>query len=86
VDYWILRRRRYSTRDLVVPRGGAYWYLGGVNPLAVGSFVVGAALAFYWTRVSPLPFGATHSSDLRGHLRALPRAEPAARLEGETTR
>ena len=59
VDYWIRRRGRYSARDLVVPRGGAYWYLGGVNPIAVGSFVVGAALAFYWIRVSPLPFGAT---------------------------
>jgi NCS1 family nucleobase:cation symporter-1 len=44
VDYWILRRWRYSTRDLVVTRGGAYWYLAGVNPIAVGSFVVGAAL------------------------------------------
>jgi nucleobase:cation symporter-1, NCS1 family len=59
VDYWIRRRGRYSTRDLVVPRGGAYWYLGGVNPIAVGSFLVGAGLAFYWTRVSPLPIGAT---------------------------
>jgi purine-cytosine permease-like protein len=59
VDYWIRRRGQYSARDLVVPRGGAYWYLGGVNPIAVGSFLVGAALAFYWIRVSPLPFGAT---------------------------
>lgn len=59
VDYWILRRGRYSISDLVVPRGGIYWYLRGVNPIAVGTFVVGAALAFYWTRVSPLPFGAT---------------------------
>jgi len=59
VDYWIRRRGRYSTRDLVVPRGGAYWYLGGVNPIAVGSFLVGVGLAFYWTRVSPLPIGAT---------------------------
>jgi nucleobase:cation symporter-1, NCS1 family len=59
VDYWIRRRGRYSARDLVVSRGGAYWYLGGVNPIAVGSFVVGAALAFYWIRISPLPFGAT---------------------------
>mgnify|MGYP003292432305 CR=1 FL=1 len=42
-----------------MPRGGAYWYLAGVNPIAVGSFVVGAALAFYWTRVSLLSFGAT---------------------------
>ena len=30
-----------------------------MNPIAVGSFLVGAALAFYWTRVSPLAFGAT---------------------------
>jgi nucleobase:cation symporter-1, NCS1 family len=59
VDYWIRRRGRYSARDLVVSRGGAYWYLGGVNPIAVGSFVVGAALAFYWIRISPLPLGAT---------------------------
>jgi nucleobase:cation symporter-1, NCS1 family len=59
VDYWVLRRGRYSTGDLVVPRGGAYWYLRGVNPLAVGSFVIGAALVYYWTRVTPLPFGAT---------------------------
>jgi nucleobase:cation symporter-1, NCS1 family len=59
VDYWILRRGRYSARDLVVPRGGAYWYLGGVNLIAVGCFVVGAALVFYWTRVNPLSFGAT---------------------------
>jgi NCS1 family nucleobase:cation symporter-1 len=59
VDYWVLRRGRYSTRDLVAPRGGAYWYLGGVSPIAVGCFVVGAALVFYWTRLSPLSFGAT---------------------------
>src|SRR5690349_6645578 len=45
VDYWIRRRGQYSTRDLVVPRGGAYWYLGGVNPIAVGSFLVGVGLA-----------------------------------------
>lgn len=59
VDYWVLRRGRYLASDLVVPRGGAYWYLAGVNPIAVGSFVVGATLAFYWTRVSPPSFGAT---------------------------
>jgi putative hydroxymethylpyrimidine transporter CytX len=59
VDYWILRRGRYSVADLAVDRGGAYWYRGGVNPVAVGCFLVGAALAFHWTRVSPLPIGAT---------------------------
>jgi NCS1 nucleoside transporter family len=59
VDYWILRRGRYATADLVVRRGGAYWYRRGVNPVAVGCFLVGAAAAFYWTRIGPLPIGAT---------------------------
>ena len=59
VDYWILRRGRYAAADLAVRHGGAYWYRGGVNPVAVGCFLVGAALAFYWTRISPLPVGAT---------------------------
>ena len=59
VDYWILRRGRYAAADLAVRHGGAYWYRGGVNPVAVACFLVGAALAFYWTRISPLPVGAT---------------------------
>lgn len=59
VDYWVLRRGRYLFQDLVRSSGGAYWYTGGVNPVAVGTFAVGAGLAYYWTQVSPLPFGAT---------------------------
>lgn len=59
VDYWILRRGRYRFADLVRDRGGDYWYAGGVNPVAIASFVVGAGLAYYWTQVTPLSFGAT---------------------------
>jgi purine-cytosine permease-like protein len=59
VDYWILRRGRYLFRDLVTERGGAYWYRSGVNLVAIAVFVVGAGLAYYWTQVSPLSFGAT---------------------------
>ena len=59
VDYYVLRRRHYAVADLLAARGGAYWFSGGVNPAALVSFVVGAALAYYWTRVSPLPVGAT---------------------------
>lgn len=59
VDYYILRRGRYLFDDLVRDRGGAYWYSGGVNPVAVLSWAIGAALAYYWTQVSPLSFGAT---------------------------
>ena len=59
VDYYVLRRRRYAVADLLAERGGAYWFSGGVNPVAIASFAVGAGLAYYWTRVSPLPVGAT---------------------------
>lgn len=59
VDYYILRRGRYLFDDLVRERGGAYWYSGGINPIALLSWAIGAALAYYWTQVSPLSFGAT---------------------------
>lgn len=59
VDYYILRRGHYLFNDLIRDRGGAYWYSGGANPVALLSWAVGAALAYYWTQVSPLTFGAT---------------------------
>lgn len=59
VDYYLLRRQRYRFEDLVQQRGGAYWYTGGVNYVAVGSWALGAGLAYYWTQVAPLAFGAT---------------------------
>jgi nucleobase:cation symporter-1, NCS1 family len=59
VDYWILRRGRYDVPGLVAHREGPYWYRRGVNPVAVVAFLVGAGLAFYWIRISPLPVGAT---------------------------
>jgi nucleobase:cation symporter-1, NCS1 family len=59
IDFFVLRRGRYSVRDLVSGRGGAYWYRAGINPVAIGTFVVGAGLAYVWTQVAPLPFGAT---------------------------
>lgn len=58
VDYYLLKRRAY-TADILEARGGRYWYTGGVNWLAVGSWVVGATLAYVWAYVWPLPFGAT---------------------------
>lgn len=58
-DHYVLRRGRYSVDGLLADRGGAYWFRRGVNPAALGAFAVGASLAFFWTRVSPLPVGAT---------------------------
>lgn len=58
VDFYLLHRRSYSA-DLLEPRGGRYWFSGGVNWIAVGSWLVGATLAYVWAYVVPLPFGAT---------------------------
>lgn len=58
-DYYLLRRGSYSVRDVLNRRGGRYWYTGGFNLPAWGVYFVGAGLALYWTRVSPLSFGAT---------------------------
>ena len=84
VDYWILRRGRYSTSDLVVPRGGAYWYLARSEPNR-------RRILRRWRDSGVLLDSGEsavlrcHSSDVRAHLRALPRPEPCLGLESEPT-
>jgi nucleobase:cation symporter-1, NCS1 family len=58
VDYYIVKRAAY-TRDILSPRGGRYWYSGGVNWIAVVIWVIGATVSYLWTYVWPLPIGAT---------------------------
>lgn len=58
-DYFLLRRGRYSVEEILKERGGRYWFTGGFNLPAWAVYVVGAGLALYWTRISPLSFGAT---------------------------
>jgi len=58
VDYYVIKRGSYD-RDILRSTGGRYWYLAGVNWLAIGSWVVGAVLAYVWAYVWPLPFGST---------------------------
>jgi NCS1 family nucleobase:cation symporter-1 len=58
-DYYLLRRGNYSAEDVLKKRGGAYWYTGGFNAPAWVAWVIGVGLALYWTRISPLSFGAT---------------------------
>jgi nucleobase:cation symporter-1, NCS1 family len=59
-DYYVLRRGEYSVRDILDRRGGGrYWFTGGFNLPAWAAYVIGAGLALYWTRISPLSFGAT---------------------------
>lgn len=58
VDYYIIKRRSYN-EDILAPRGGRYWYTGGVNWIAVAVWVIGAAMSYVWAYVWPLPIGAT---------------------------
>ncbi len=58
-DYYLVRRGNYSAEEVLKKRGGAYWYTGGFSVSAWVAWVVGVGLALYWTRVSPLSFGAT---------------------------
>ncbi|WP_127792622.1 cytosine permease [Agromyces sp. LHK192] len=58
VDYYLVKRSAY-TADLLRPTGGRYWYAAGVNWAAVGVWVLGAVATYLWTKVWPLPTGAT---------------------------
>jgi NCS1 nucleoside transporter family len=64
----LLRRFRYSTPDLLVHRGGRYWFTGGVNRAAFASFAVGAVATFFTTNAakwhSPLSTHVLGGADL----------------------
>jgi NCS1 family nucleobase:cation symporter-1 len=58
VDYYIVARASYNA-DILKARGGRYWFTAGINGFAVLAWVIGAASAYLWAYVWPLPFGAT---------------------------
>ena len=58
VDYYFVKRGSYD-HDILQPRGGRYWYTGGINWIAIAAWAVGAILAYVWAYVWPLPFGST---------------------------
>jgi cytosine/uracil/thiamine/allantoin permease len=86
----MLRRFRYSTRDLLASTGGRYWFAGGVNRAGFASFVLGAIATFFTTNAtrwqSPLSTHVLGGADLSipvgmlvagGAYYALARREPA---------
>lgn len=58
VDYYIVARRSYDA-DILKNRGGRYWFTAGINWFAIAAWGIGAASAYVWAYVWPLPFGAT---------------------------
>ncbi|UOQ58838.1 cytosine permease [Leucobacter allii] len=57
-DYYLLKRRGYSRQILHERPESRYWYLGGVNWIAVVVWVVGAGLSYLLAYVAPSPVGA----------------------------
>ncbi|WP_394254410.1 purine-cytosine permease family protein [Pseudoclavibacter helvolus] len=57
-DYYLLKRRSYSRQILQERSESRYWYLGGVNWVAVFVWVFGAALSYVLAYVAPSPIGA----------------------------
>lgn len=57
-DYYLVNKGSY-TRDILLGRGGRYWYRGGINPAALLAWLVGAAASLLLTYVLPSPVGAT---------------------------
>ncbi|PPG02267.1 purine-cytosine transporter [Pseudoclavibacter sp. RFBI5] len=57
-DYYLLKRRSYSRQILQERPESRYWYLGGINWVAVFVWIFGAALSYVLAYVAPSPIGA----------------------------
>ncbi|QIK64073.1 purine-cytosine transporter [Leucobacter viscericola] len=57
-DYYLLKRRGYSRQILHERPESRYWYLGGVNWVAVVVWVIGAVLSYMLAYITPSPIGA----------------------------
>ncbi|MGR4068377.1 purine-cytosine permease family protein [Billgrantia sp. C5P2] len=55
VDYYLIDRERYTAARLIHGHDS----LPAINGKALGSYLLGAALAYYWNWVAPLEFGAS---------------------------
>ncbi|MDI9644118.1 MAG: cytosine permease [Candidatus Verstraetearchaeota archaeon] len=56
-DYFLISRRDYDIGGLYDP-GGPYWYWHGVNPSAIGSWLLGTA-SYFWIQWTYPELGAT---------------------------
>ena len=59
-DYLVLKKGKYEVDDLLAnDMGNCYWYYKGYNIPAWITYIITAFLAYYWTGISQLSFGAT---------------------------
>lgn len=58
-DFYIVKKGRYDAEDIALNNRGYYKYVKGVHPAAYITYVISAALAIYFTYISPLAIGST---------------------------
>ena len=78
-DYFLLRRRKLLVQELFGP-GGAYWYVRGVNPIAMLAWVVGALIYYACTRIGFSMGASIPSLAVAGLIYVLGMARWASRL------
>ncbi|WKB35416.1 cytosine permease [Terrilactibacillus sp. S3-3] len=59
VDHYLLKHGRYHAEEIVSNTIGHYVYKHGINYVAYIAYLLGAAFAYYFTYIQPLPTGAT---------------------------
>ncbi|MEM3366413.1 MAG: cytosine permease, partial [Candidatus Methanomethyliaceae archaeon] len=57
VDYFLLKKRRYSIQDLYAP-SGSYWFKRGISLVALVAWIIGVAI-YYAVQQSLPDLGAT---------------------------
>lgn len=58
-DYYIVKKGKYDAEDIALNDKGLYRYVKGVHPAAYLAYVLGAAIALYFTYLNPLSIGST---------------------------
>ncbi|WP_088052604.1 purine-cytosine permease family protein [Virgibacillus dakarensis] len=59
VDYYIIKHKHYDAEEIISGENKQYWYSKGVNYIGYVSYTIGAAFAYYFSYVQPLPTGST---------------------------
>lgn len=58
-DYYLLKKGRYDSAEIISGAQKSYWYAGGINWMSYIVYILGAVFAYYFTYIHPLSTGAT---------------------------
>ncbi len=59
-DFFVVSKQNYDIDAIVYPeKSNKYFYSGGINWIAMGVYIISAALAYYWLMIAPIAIGST---------------------------